>query len=50
MAQVAGRNLAVSWVAGALCATVIGVLLWFALPIVPVLVEFVGAALRDFFP
>jgi len=50
MARVGGRNLAVSWVAGVLCAAVIGGLLWFAVPIVPALVEFVGGTLREFLP
>lgn len=45
-----GRNLAVSWIAAVLCAGVIGGLLWFALPIVPAIVEFVGGVLRDFMP
>ncbi|MEV4775742.1 hypothetical protein LTA6_002136 [Microbacterium sp. LTA6] len=50
MSRVGGRNLAVSWVAGILCAGVIGGLLWFAVPIVPSLVELAGGLLRDAFP
>ncbi len=50
MARVGGRNLAISWIAGLLCAGVILALLWFAIPIVPAMAEFVGQSLRDAIP
>lgn len=50
MARVGGRNLALSWVAGVLCAGVVGALLWFATPMLPVLGEFFGEALRTVLP
>lgn len=50
MARVGGRNLAISWIAGLLCAGVILALLWFAIPIVPTMAEFVGQSLRDAIP
>ena len=42
-----GRNLAISWIAGLLCAGVIAGLVWFAIPIVPAVAEFVGDGLRS---
>jgi hypothetical protein len=50
MARVAGRNLAMSWIAGVFCTGVILVLLWFSLPMLPLLAEFAGAALRNTLP
>lgn len=50
MARVAGRNLALSWIAGIFCMGVIGALLWFAMPMGPVLVEFAGTVLREIAP
>ncbi|MFS0910356.1 hypothetical protein AB3M89_01100 [Microbacterium sp. 179-I 3D2 NHS] len=50
MARVGGRNLGVSWVAGVICAGVIGALLWFSLPMLPVLAEFAGETLRTVLP
>ena len=49
-ARVGGRNLAVSWIVGILCAAVVGALVWFAIPLAPVLVEYVGAMLRGIAP
>ncbi|MFS0895465.1 hypothetical protein [Microbacterium sp. 179-I 3D3 NHS] len=50
MARVGGRNLGVSGVAGVICAGVIGALLWFSLPMLPVLAEFAGETLRTVLP
>ncbi|GAA2946205.1 hypothetical protein GCM10010458_34610 [Microbacterium luteolum] len=50
MARVGGRNLAMSWVAGVICAGIIGALVWFSIPILPVLAEFAGDALRSALP
>lgn len=50
MARVAGRNLAMSWFAGIVCVGIIGALLWLSLPMVPVLAEFAGNALRTALP
>jgi hypothetical protein len=50
MARVGGRNLAISWIAGLLCTGVIAGLVWFALPIMPVMAEFVGDGLRSILP
>lgn len=49
-ARVGGRNLAVSWIVGILCVGVIGVLVWFAIPLAPVLFDYVGAMLRSVAP
>ena len=50
MARVGGRNLGISWVAGVICAGIIVALLWLSLPVVPVLAEFAGDALRRVLP
>ncbi len=50
MARADGRNLAMSWVAGVMCAGVVGALVWFAAPMGPVLVDFVGETLRTIAP
>jgi hypothetical protein len=50
MAQVGGRNLAMSWVAGVVCAGIIGALLWLSMPMLPLLAEFAGDALRSALP
>lgn len=50
MARVGGRNLAVSWLVGILCAAVVGALVWLAIPIVPALASLVGDGLRSFVP
>lgn len=47
MARVAGRNLALSWFVGLVCAGIVGALLWLSLPLLPVLAEFAGDALRS---
>lgn len=39
-----------SWVAGVICAGIIAALLWLSLPILPVLAEFAGDALRSSLP
>ncbi|MGB4136590.1 MAG: hypothetical protein WA971_08495 [Microbacterium sp.] len=49
-ARVGGRNLAISWIAGVLCAGVVGALLWLALPAGPALMQFVGDGLRNIAP
>lgn len=50
MARIGGRSTGMSWVAGVLCAAVIVGLLWLALPIVPVLAQVAGDALRSALP
>ena len=50
MARVGGRNLAMSWIVGIICTAVVAVLLWFALPMGPVMVQFVGDTLRTVMP
>lgn len=50
MAQADGRNLGMSWVAGIMCVGVVGLLVWFAAPMGPVLIEFVGETLRTVAP
>ncbi|MBW8764144.1 MAG: hypothetical protein JF592_16460 [Microbacterium sp.] len=50
MARVGGRNLAISWIAGMLCAGVIVGLVWLALPIVPAMAQFVGEGMRSILP
>lgn len=39
-----------SWFAGIVCVGVIGALVWLSLPMVPVLAEFAGNALRSALP
>lgn len=46
MARVAGRNVAISWIAGLLCAGVVAALVWFSMPMMPVMTAFVGDTLR----
>lgn len=50
MARVGGRNLGMSWFAGIVCAGVIGALVWLSLPMIPVLAQFAGDALRGVTP
>lgn len=50
MAQVGGRNRAMSWVAGVFCAGVIVALLWLAMPMGPLLIEYAGDTLRAIVP
>lgn len=50
MARVAGRNLAMSWIAGIFCTGVILALLWLSIPMLPVLAEFADTALRNAMP
>ena len=45
-----GRNLGMSWFAGIVCAGVIGALIWLSLPMIPVLAQFAGDALRGTIP
>ena len=42
--------MAMSWVAGVFCITVVAALLWLALPMGPVMVQFVGDTLRSAVP
>ncbi|MFD5226472.1 hypothetical protein ACFWHT_12690 [Microbacterium sp. NPDC058342] len=44
-ARVGGRNLAISWIAGVLCAGVVGGLVWLSLPAGPSLLAIVGMML-----
>lgn len=39
-----------SWIAGLFCTGVVAVLVWFAIPIAPVLASVVGDTLRSLFP
>ncbi|MCK2024501.1 hypothetical protein KZC52_16340 [Microbacterium sp. kSW2-24] len=50
MARVGGRNLAMSWFAGVICAGVVAGLVWLSLPMMPVLAAFAGDTLRSIFP
>lgn len=45
-----GRNLGMSWFAGIICVAVIGALLWLSLPMLPVLAQLAGDALRNVLP
>ena len=42
--------MAMSWIAGVICAGVVAALLWLALPMGPVMVQFVGDTLRTVAP
>lgn len=50
MARVGGRNRAMSWIAGISCAAVIAALIWLAMPMGPVMIEYVGDTLRAIVP
>lgn len=50
MARVGGRNSAISWIVGILCVGVIAGLVWFTLPLMPTMAEFVGDGLRSILP
>ncbi|CAD5141117.1 MULTISPECIES: hypothetical protein [Microbacterium] len=50
MARVGGRNLGMSWFAGIVCAGIVAGLVWLSLPMVPILAQFAGDALRNTFP
>lgn len=50
MARVGGRNLAMSWIVGVFCAAIIAALLWLSVPMLPVLAQFAGDALRTILP
>ncbi|MFJ2542597.1 hypothetical protein [Microbacterium sp. NPDC087589] len=50
MTRVAGRNAVISWIAAVLCIGVVGALIWFSMPIVPVVASFVGDVLRSTLP
>ncbi|WP_197462085.1 hypothetical protein [Microbacterium sp. CH1] len=50
MARVGGRNLGMSWFAGIVCAGIVGALVWLSLPMLPVLAQVAGDALRTVFP
>ena len=49
-ARVGGRNRAISWIVGLLCAGVVAALLWFAVPAGPAVIEMVGSSLRQLSP
>lgn len=40
----------ISWIAAVLCIGVVGALIWFSMPIVPVVASFVGDTLRSTLP
>lgn len=42
--------MAMSWIAGLFCTAVVAALLWLALPMGPVVVQFVGDTLRTVAP
>lgn len=42
----AGRSIAMSWIAGVICTGVVVSLVWLSFPLVPVLASFVGDTLR----
>lgn len=46
MARVSGRSLWIAWPIGAICAGVVGALVWLAAPGVPGAIDFVGTTLR----
>lgn len=50
MARADGSNLAMRWIAGVICTGVVAALLWLALPMGPVMVQFVGDTLRTVAP
>ncbi len=43
MAGAGGRNVAVSWIVGVLCAVVVGVLVWCAIPLLSIAADTVGS-------
>jgi hypothetical protein len=47
MARIGGRNRWIAVPAGMLCAAVVGALVWFSLPMVPVTVTWLGDTLRN---
>ncbi|WP_181905694.1 hypothetical protein [Microbacterium bovistercoris] len=49
-ARVGGRNRVIAWVAGFFCACVVAVLLWFAQPAGPALLQLIGDGLRNSMP
>lgn len=49
-ARVGGRNLAISWIVGLLCAAVVGALMWLSLPAGPGLLFMVGHLLDGSVP
>ncbi|WP_309128414.1 hypothetical protein [Microbacterium sp.] len=49
-ARVGGRNLAISWIVGVLCAAVVGALLWLSLPAGPGLLSVIGVLLDGTVP
>ena len=50
MARVGGRNLGMSWFAGILCVGIVGALVWLSLPMLPILAQFAGDAMRGLMP
>lgn len=50
MARANGSNMALSWIAGVICIAVVAALLWLAVPMGPVMVQFVGDTLRSVAP
>lgn len=50
MARVGGRNPVLSWMAGVFCTAVVAALVWLAIPMGPVMVQFVGDTLRSIAP
>lgn len=49
-ARVGGRNLAISWIVGVLCAAVVAALLWLSLPAGPGLLYMLGHLLDGTVP
>ncbi|UNK71609.1 hypothetical protein [Microbacterium sp. H1-D42] len=48
--RVGGRNLAISWIVGLVCAGIVGALLWLSLPAGPGLLVVVGHVLDGTVP
>ena len=49
-ARVGGRNLAISWIVGVLCAAIVGALVWLSAPAGPGLLYVVGHLLDGTVP
>ena len=50
MARVGGRNAVMAWIAGVFCTAVVVILDWIAVPMGPVVVQYVGDTLRALLP
>lgn len=50
MARVGGRNAVMAWIAGVFCAAVIVILIWVAVPMGPVVLQYIGDTVRALLP